>query len=78
MTTMLKPRPQEGAGVRYRPKVRLTPADVGQRSAAEVGTRADQETLAPNRSTGPITGGTLSFVFAASPSAAAIWPVRCA
>jgi hypothetical protein len=78
MTTMLKPRPQEGAGVRYRLKGRLTPADVGQRSAAVVGTRADQKTLAPSRPTGAITGGTLSFVFAASPSAAAIWPARCA
>jgi hypothetical protein len=37
-----------------------------------------QETLAPSGSTDAITGGTLSFVSAASPSAAAIWPVRCA
>ena len=48
-----------------------------RRSKRRAGPAAEhQETLVPSRSTGLITGGALSFVFAASPSAAAIWPAR--
>lgn len=62
MTTTLKTRPGEGAGVRYRREVRLTPADVGQRAVVRWRrlARGDGEAVAgtataePRRAPGPL------------------------